>query len=629
MENLLVNIALATAIFEERKNYLDTYHPFILKIFKPNSFQTIDEISKKLNSKFDLNLPIHSIKNIIVRKENDIYKINKTSKSTWQINLTQKGITELNNLNTEEKRIETKLSSFYYSFKEFAEKNFKKNYELNKVEDLVKNFVKQNIINISVQKEIQQINDHNKEFDKHFVLFLSHIKQKSLELTEVFDMLWKGTVIWNELKKEDIQKFNLEFEKTIAVYVDTNFIFSLLGLHNPLINKAANELYNLIEAAKNIDLYVLDVTIKEVWFLLDLYPQFKDDYYDIEVDSVFYYLKKKISSLAEVERLKDNLIDRLKDEFKIAYIETSVLDEKTQQWYSEIYEHLYKIRSEINERKPQKLHKTDNAIEKNAHHDTSAILHILSSKNRTATNLENCKAIFLTSGFWLYKNYRNIHSKFEGFPSIILDSILTNILYLKNTKVSVGVSIDQVIKTHCNYLLIDHNIWTLFISYAKELVKDKKIEIEDYSRLVSKNQMSEEALVDISPSEINIEKVLEILEKIKADEKGKKELVSDYKTKIDKKDKLIDSLSIRVTVLENEIRNSKAQQYYNDKIKAYNSKLQTFINEEWSKEKKQIKKTLIWYSLFIISSFIIFSFAYFFNIDSDSIQTEYCNTPQN
>ena len=615
MEKLLINIALATAIFEERKNYLDTYHPFILKTFINNKFCKIDEISKNLNASFDLSLPIHSIKNILKRKENNIYKINKNYGSTWEINLTEKGTTELNELNIEEKKIETKLSSFYYNFKEFSERNFKKNYNLDKVEDLIKKFIKQNIIDISVQSDIKQIHDQHREFDKHFILFLSHIKKTNTELTEVFDMLWKGTVIWNELKKEDLQQVTLEFEKTIDVYVDTNFIFSLLGFHNPLINRAATELYNLIKSTNNIDLYVLDVTIKEIWSLLDLYPQFKDDYYDIEVDSVFYYLKKNNFSLTQVEKLKDDLIDKLNSEYGISYCETNVLDEKTQQWYSEIYEHLFKIRTEINERKPQKLHKTTNAIEKNAHHDTSAILHILSDKNRAAKNFENCKAIFLTSGFWLYKNYRNIHSKFEGFPSIILDSVLTNILYLKNPKVNTGISIDQVIKTHCNYLIIDHKIWTLFISCAKELVKNNKINIEDYTRLVSKNQMSEDALVDLSLNEINHEKVLELLEKIKEDENRKKEHINDYKAELEIKDKTIDSLTKRVALLE--------KQSHAVALKEYKSNLQKYIDDEWLIEKWKIKKSILWYFIFILSSLIIFSFAYFFNLDSDKVQSEY------
>ena len=623
MENLLVNVALATAIFEERKNFLDTYYPFLLKTFIPNHFHTIDEISKNLNSSFGFNLPIHSIKSIIVRNENSIFKINKSKKGKWEVNLTQKGITELNSLNAEENKIETSLSSFYYNFKEFSEKKFKKNYDIKLVEDLVKNFIKKNILDISLNNEIKQINNYDNEFDKHFILFLSYIKNTNTELTEIFATIWKGIVIWNELKKEDFHQVPLEFGKPINVYVDTNFILSLLGLHNPIINKAAKELYNLIKSTKNINLYVLDVTIKELWALLDLYPQFKNDYYDIEVDSVFYYLKKKSYTLAEVEKLKDNLIDKLNIDFGISFVETNFLDKKMQQWYAEIYEHLYEIRKVINERKPQKLHKTTNAIEKNAHHDTSAIIHILSEKNRKSTNLENCKSIFLTSGFWLYKNYRNIYSKFEGFPSIILDSILTNILYLKNPEVNAVISIDQVIKMHSNYFIIDHNIWTLFISYTKELLNEKRIDIEDYTLLVSKNQMSEEALVDISPDDISHEKILELLEKIKADEYEKKEKVESYKIELNEKDRKIENLTERVSTLEKEILLSKSKDKYEKEKEAFNLKLSTFVDEEWSKEIKRIKSTLLWYSIFLIFSFIVFSITYFLNLDSQKIQNEY------
>ena len=57
-----------------------------------------------------------------------------------------------------------------------------KDSEKDYVEDLVKSFILKNIIDISIEKEDKISYADFKQFDKYFVLFLSHIKKSRLEI---------------------------------------------------------------------------------------------------------------------------------------------------------------------------------------------------------------------------------------------------------------------------------------------------------------------------------------------------------------------------------------------------------------------------------------------------------------
>jgi hypothetical protein len=308
-----------------------------------------------------------------------------------------------------------------------------------------------------------------------------------------------------------------------------------LELHNPIINKASKELYQLIKGINNITLAVLDITINEIYDLLDLYDLIKDNFTDIEIDSAFYYLKQRGYNSIQTERLKDNIESELA-KFGIRKQETAILQEREQKNYATIYDHLFERRTKKNEKRSERAKKKETAIEKSTHHDTSVILHILKQKDRYARNFENSKSIFLTSSFNLYRNYGAIHKKLESFPSVILDTTLTNILYLKNPQKSSQISLSQIIKTHCNYLIVDQGIWNSYLSIIKDLKKEDKITVDDYTRLITKNQITQEYLLNADTEKINEVEIKEVLSKIKEVESKKDVALSE-------KEKLINELT--------------------------------------------------------------------------------------
>jgi hypothetical protein len=419
------------------------------------------------------------------------------------------------------------------------------------------------------------------------------------------------------MRKPDLQKEEQKFEKKLDIFIDTNFILSLLGLHNSIINLAAKELYDLLKTTPNLYLYVLDITLQELYDLLDTYTLFKDDFYEIEVDTVFYYLKKAGYNAAKIEKLKDDIPSMLKDKFGIVRLETPTWNQNELLRLSDIYNHLLDIRNDRNKRLEGKLKKRDTAIDKSSNHDSSAINYILKIKDKFALSIEKSKGMFLTSSFLLFKDYKKISGKYESVPSVVLDATLTNILYLKNPNSNTGISIDQVIKVHCNYLIVDKSIWTLYLQTLNELKVTDKITVDDYTRLISKNQITEIYLLKADQENIQQDEILELLEKIKNQEKGKEEQISVLSTSLssvkEEKNELIEIITVKESIEQKQnnkivelsenislLQSSIAEIKYNNAIDEYNRNLKIELNKELTKFKRKNYKAVLFYVLFAI-----------------------------
>lgn len=584
---------------------MDTYYPFVLKTFENKRICSLDNVSDQIKSIFDIELPINSIKNILT-KFSEIFQINKTTKAVWQIALSPKGQSELNELLINEEKSEIRISTFYNSILEYAQLYFETSYNINNVIKYVDTFVTKNIYSFTLNIfEKNGKGSKDNKFDKIFINFLSDMNIKNPELLKIFDEVWKGSVIMNELKKESFQDQDNKLKKNLTIYVDSNFILSLLELHNPIINQAAKELYELIKGIENITLVVLDITLKEIYDLIDVYDIIKSNFTDIEIDSVFYYLKQKGYTNIKLEHLKDSIEDKLRD-LGIIKEDTSVLDDNDQKRYATIHDHIFQNNQFWNEKKPERIRKQEVAIERSVHHDASAIVHVLKYTDRYARNFEESKVIFLTSSYNLYKNYNGIYRQLESFPCVILDSVLTNILYLKNPQKNSNITLSQIIKAHCNYLIVDHNIWNNYLSIIKELKQEEKITMDDYTRLITKNQITQDFLLNTDPN-IDESKVKEVLSRIKEEERRKEE-------QLDSKDKEIDNLikeknRLKLIASKSENTQEKLIQEFelekkqmNKKLYRleYNMKMDKYIDENVETHLNSLSKTFLWFLAVVI-----------------------------
>jgi len=77
MSRELYTYAMAKTLYEQRKDYIDTFYPFVLKILPDDkSPLKIGAIQSKVKDKFALDIPEHSLKSIITRAKKKGYLLN-------------------------------------------------------------------------------------------------------------------------------------------------------------------------------------------------------------------------------------------------------------------------------------------------------------------------------------------------------------------------------------------------------------------------------------------------------------------------------------------------------------------------------------------------------------------------
>jgi len=298
------------------------------------------------------------------------------------------------------------------------------------------------------------------DFDARFVRYLFDVafNDKSIEL--LIEKMWKGMVLLNSMSSNKQAKKIESFTRPLELYVDTNVIFSLLDLHNPILSRATNELFQLIKRVPQVRVYVYDETIREFDRILDVFEVMQHNFYDIQVDSVFYFLKKKGYNRPMLLELKEGIETTLKA-LGMELRTCKDIDSQTSEYYTRLFGDLFAYRKSRNDRLPEEIRRTDAQLERSAHHDAKVLSSVLTSKNKRSRNIQDVGALFLTSSNNLYNDYLTLFRRIETYPCVIRDIALTNWLYIMNPGAESGPQLESILGLHSSSLFIEHRVWCI------------------------------------------------------------------------------------------------------------------------------------------------------------------------
>jgi len=118
--------------------------------------------------------------------------------------------------------------------------------------------------------------------------------------------------------------------------------------------------------------------------------------------------------------------------------------------------------------------------------------------------LEKSRAVFITSDKKLAKyNYVEWgHQSLGTISEVFPDSVMTNILWLKNPQTLENISIETIISMHSRAGIIDNNIWNSFISIVKQLREDENINDKDIALLLYDSRIQDD-LVNAKHNELS------------------------------------------------------------------------------------------------------------------------------
>ncbi|MBM3253770.1 MAG: hypothetical protein FJZ16_05930, partial [Candidatus Omnitrophica bacterium] len=286
---LLYTYALTKTIFEQRKDYLDTFCPFVLKVLPSDgSVLTISSVQENIKNTYGLKIPEHSLKSILTRaKDLDYLNIEK-----WKSKLCEKGIKYLERLEPE-RDVDRRINELLGDIGSYLNE---KNLSRDEVYKIVLCFINENI------DQVIELFDPSRTCDiriskSKFRVYETKLIQYFVDAEKQKPNFWKtlqdivyGSVLSVSATSSNIAEMNKKF-KDIEIFLDSNFIFSLFEFHFPEMNKPAKELYELLRLYK-FELKIFDFTVHEIVDVLNNYPKEQHMYVPgIKVNSIYSNLK--------------------------------------------------------------------------------------------------------------------------------------------------------------------------------------------------------------------------------------------------------------------------------------------------------------------------------------------------
>jgi len=589
---IFINYALIKSFYEEKRDYIYIFVPFLLKVFinenKPLKIETIQTDFKNF---FDMDIPIYTLNTIISRAKKSEY-INKQNE---YYNIEEKGKQFILEKFNSEDEMNRKIYGLTDDIIKFIYEKYNIKFNNYNILKILQCFIKKNsifLIEFFYPNSIQQKSDTTLDTNERYIIeYFNYAKERSEYFYDILSDIFNGSLISTLLYYEDINKINQKF-KDLTIYFDTNFMFSIMGFRYQLFAKPAIELFDLLKKNK-FRLKIFQFTIDEMRRYLYNYDP-SSYISSIKVDDIYCVLKSKNWTIDDCYNFIAKIDKEIMDlGIEIEYIK---LDLKKDDDYNNIYKLLEGYKSNKNIEEPKTF---------SIDHDLSAIEAIRKIRKISCGNLENSKAIFLTSDMKLSRfNYLEMgHKDNKTCPEVITDRFLTNYLWLKNPDFKNSLPLNSTLSLYSE-ILIDRRIWNRFVNNLKRLREEGKVTDEDIGNLIYYHRIEEDLGVKKDPEQISNDFILDEIKIAKKENAKERE---DYEEEIKKLTK------------EFKEETKKIKEYEESK-KRKRELIDGFL-QKIEKEKEKMKKradknasyivigfTMIILILLVLISFILYSF---------------------
>ncbi len=545
MEQKIIQYAFLKTIYDKTSNLLDCFYPFFINSLKNDIENNINNVKDEIKVNYNCEIPIHVINKLAKLAEDKKHVILNDKINIWPIQLTEIGKEFKDNIE-KPKDVERRINQLVNNFKAFLA-NKKIDSEINTLKNNIENFIKKNTNKLSSFFFEQSDFEENITFEDHereLIEYILETEKSKPDDYKILKELFYGSIISSSLSlSENIFDGIISSNfKSVQVYFDANFLFSLLGYHGDEFSIPAKELYNLL-LKYGFHLTVYDFTILEMNHVLINYIKNENQYpSNIKIKSLYSELKRRGLNTSDIFRIISNLEEDLKI-LKINKKHTNLNIEK----YDPINK---KLDSSLWKMKPQQSNFYHN-------HDIMLLEKAANLRKQKVFNFEKVNSLIITSDFKITKLcYLEMgHKSNNSISEIILDRTMTNLLFLKNPKIE--LSLATIISGFSSELFIKNIIWEKFYKTMKKLrnegrVSDDMISNLFYHCFIEKELIQyEETDIDIINDDFVLKKIEEASNKIEFDFKNEKEKRENdlkkqkliYEDTIDLKDKELQNIS--------------------------------------------------------------------------------------
>ena len=462
--NLFITYSLIKTLYEKKRDYIDTFCVFVIKVIKDKKKVILQDLQQSILEEYKLLIPENTLKTILIRAKKRNF-INKDSK------LTEEGVHYIEQIE-DVRNVERKISELINDLRIFLNK---KDLSDNNVYIIFRDFINKNISSIlefclSYNKISSELLIKKKitEYDQKIINYLNICNSRKPEIWKTIENIIFGSILFVSPCIIDINIAEKKFKSTY-IFMDSNFIFSILDLHRPEFCKPSKELFSLL-IKFNFKLRIFDFTLEEIIRVLNRAITERKKYIkDVEVNSIYSVIVDKGWSDIDIRnKIRDIRKELQEMNIDIEFTNINIKEYSPDDKYISILRKYKDISSSYK-----------------INHDIAAIEQIKKIRKHERTKLEETVALFLTSDQKLSKaNYEEMSHKENGtIAEVIPEILLTNILWLKDPLSFKDIPLCAVIAANSNDIFIDKRVWERFYLNLVKLKQEKKITDLDISIL--------------------------------------------------------------------------------------------------------------------------------------------------
>jgi hypothetical protein len=504
----LYTYSLIRSLYDQGHDIIDSFWPLVINVLpQDKSPSAVEKVQAEIEKNYGLNIPQYSLSTIITRASRKGF----IARSQKAIALTQDGLEYFFQKIEPEREAKRRVNELLEDAKAFMSESINPSPSPDAMKEMIQGFVLENLETLGqFFTGVTEIETTHKEFstDAESVLldYFAKVEKTNPRIFQTLQDIVCGSVISAIVHTRELfQESGKRFDKTI-VFLDSNYVFSLLNMRYEEENKPAQELFKLMKDEGNFDFKVFDFTLHEITSLLKNYEK-EERYFQPHIkvrNSLFASLKARGWSAAKIREFLVNVEVRLWNDLGVSIAPTDINLGN--------YSADDKRRALLAEYKPHQAVREQN-------HDLAAIDYIKVLRRKEIKRIERCHAMFLTSDLKLalFNYIGEEHKDKDSISEVIPDRLLTNILWLKNPAANDKLSLDSIIANYSRNLFVDEVVWKRFYTNVAELRSEGSLEDKEVSILLFDRHI-QEVLSDYDPEEaaqIDLQEILRDIERIR------------------------------------------------------------------------------------------------------------------
>lgn len=547
--SILASYAILKVNWEqpERKDYLDNFVLLVAEAIRhlPQDIISISDLQSQIRNLSGFNIPQNTINSLLTRVQKKGY-IN-IDHGTYTRN--PKKLEHLHFSDIQQKVLRS-YELLIDDLKTFVSNNYHVTWTEQQTERLLEEYLQENqiiLLNDLLERKSEKISDISQiEPEPQYIIakYIEYLQNSQSNELDFLETVVKGNLLANSIFFSEPGQYQRRFKNT-SVYLDTPLIICALGYAGEPRKWPVTELINLLKTY-GAHLKIFRHSIDEIIGILSACAekirrkQFRDSY----GSSLEYFIGVGFSEtdiMMLIENLEQNLTNN----------GISIVDKPPYNDYS----------VSIDEEQFCKYLKTEVPYSREAplERDKDSITAILRLRGgQSFIIFEECHALFVTSNLGLARcalNYPEFNFKFGTVPLVLSDYELTNLVWLKNPKLSSNLPRRRLLADAYASTQPRESLWTKYLGTIDQLKNNGKITSDQYfilrhsiqakSELMEKTRNDERVFTEGTVEEIlksveeriRAEDVVKLNSEIKAKEKIQQEYENEREARVNLEEK--------------------------------------------------------------------------------------------